>query len=251
MMRVLAATAAIIGLGGLLLLVIGPAAWPSPAPTAPTATATAPVPPARSPIPEARGPFSFDQRLPAPPGAAPVPSPSAAPVPPDEDPHLRVLDRDRRPDLRNDDMAEVRVRGEPRGIDTLLAIATDAREDEVMRSWAVQHLGLAWEGLDSEQRTRVRDTLVDLIGRPTEGDLPPREALYALSQSAHEEERAVAIAAVDAGIGDDQAPRLDLLVRLAGELGLARHRERVGALTVHPSIAVSGAAREALRRLVR
>lgn len=205
------------------------------------------------PIPVGTVALDFSQLVPPPQGAdtaavrhetVATASPASA-----DDPYRTVLDRTREPDRRNGDMDRLRAGGQPRAIEILLGIATDPAEDEVMRSWAAQHLGMAWPLMDEDQRIRVRTTLQAMIATPTTTDLPAREALFALAQSDRAADRAIAIAAVDAGLGADDDSRLDLHVRLAGELGLARHRPRAEALTRHPSPAVAGAARETVGRL--
>lgn len=241
----MAAVAIIVGGGVYFIRMPPPARETRPAP------APAPAPMVIAPV--STKPFDFSARLPPPVAGQPAPLPARpsapAAIPEGGDPSVTVRDRERLPADRNGDMDQLRARGDPRAVEIFLGIATDPAETEVMRSWAVQHLGMSWPSMDQAQRAQVRTTLVAVIAQPTPGDLPPREALFALAQSEQAGERDVVIAAVDAGLGDDAGTRLDLYVRLAGELGLGRHRARAETLTGHSLPAVAGAAREAVRRL--
>jgi hypothetical protein len=236
-----------------VLLVLG-SAYGARRLAAPPSTSAAPpvqasVTPAVKPLPAGTAGFDLSRALPPPPVEA-VPSPATPlPIASSSDPFVTVLDRARQPHLRNADMDHLRASREARAIAILHGMATDPAEDEVMRSWAAQHLGLSWSWMNEDQRTRVRATLQAMADAPSTSDLPGREALLALARSDRAAERELAIAAVDAGLADDGAARLDLHVRLAGELGLDRHRARAAALIQHPSPAVAGAARETLTRL--
>jgi len=163
-----------------------------------------------------------------------------------------AADVDEEPKTRNEAMD--RLVGNARTADVghaLARVAGNARDGDMVRSWAVQHLGLLIDqGSGSGIRSDILAELRTLAGSSPPGTLVRREALFALvnSNELSDKER-IANQARAALASPETEPDLDLFIRFAGMLQLHDLTIRVATFREHPSWIVRMSAQETARKL--
>jgi len=133
----------------------------------------------------------------------------------------------------------------------LARVAGNARDGDMVRSWAVQHLGLLIDqGSGVGARSGILAGLRTLAESSPPGTLVRREALFALvnGNEPSDKER-IAHQARVALASPETEPDLDLFIRFAGMLQLHDVTVRVATFREHPSWIVRMSAQEAVRKL--
>lgn len=163
---------------------------------------------------------------------------------------------------RNEEMDSLPERQGLDGLTVLLYVGKDTTDDPVMRCWAIQHIGGAWgiytkAANSAEALTFLEDEIQAGLALPphdvcTAMPFPPailmaREALLALSHIPEERMKLTAI--LDRIYHEQNQDFIDIAAQVTGEQKLSQFRDAIQALTVHPRLLVSGAAREALTRI--
>lgn len=207
--------------------------------------------------PEAAPPWSGDRPIPsdARSGAG---APAATP-PARMDGSITIDDLERiaadvREDPKTRNEAMDRLVGDARTADVgraLARVAGNTRDGDMVRSWAVQHLGLLVDqGAGAGARPGILADLRTLAASSPPGTLVRREALFALVTSDETSDRERVAQLARAALSTPEAePDLDLFIRFAGMLHLHDLAARVAALREHASWIVRMSAQEAARKL--
>jgi HEAT repeat protein len=167
---------------------------------------------------------------------------------PEQDLPQRALDRSLTWATRNRLMERLSASEDPVWAMRALTACADAADDDVIRSWAVQHLGLIAESPDQAVAAAVLAEIRRLATSASRGTLVRREALFALATVGTASDRALVTGEVRDGL-QRRDSELDLHARLAGLLRLTETIPQLKSLLQHEEWSVRGSAREALALL--
>lgn len=155
------------------------------------------------------------------------------------------------PTDRNEAMEELARRANSTDVTLLLALLDDQTENDILRSWGAQHIGMAFDRMSSGDVVTATERLWVVAKGSGYPRLARREAVFALAGRADRDPVVLHSLAEHIGehINDDADSDLDNYARVVGICKFYQFRPRLIALSGHKILQISGAAKESLGNL--